>query len=99
MGLALPLTTGILSMSALLAVPFVFFDEAAYSMSLWSILGMWTKLRWIPVASGLLYLYELYSTLQANCYHDWGLWRALQACLFALLTYIRFYMRILEQRR
>ena len=99
MGLVLPLITGAISMSALLAVPFVIFDEAAYSMDAWSILGLWSKLRWISAASGLLYLYELYSTLQANFYHDWGFWRIVQAWLFLVLVYVRFNMRRLELTR
>jgi len=95
----LPLLTGALLSAALLAVPFVFLDEQAYELEWRSALLNWHNLRFLSIASGLLYLYELYGTLQANVYHDWGFWRAIQAILFVALAYIRFALRLRELRQ
>lgn len=95
----LPCLTGLLLSTALLAVTFVFLEEQAYELDWRAVLFNWRNLRLLSFSSGLLYLYELYSTLQANVYHDWGLWRAIQAIIFVILAYIRFTLRLRDLKQ
>lgn len=99
MSLLLPFLTGLLLSAALIAVPFVFLEEQAYELDWRSVLFNWKNLRLLSVGSGLLYLYELYSTLQANVYHDLGLWRTIQAALFVVFAYVRFGLRLRDLRQ
>lgn len=95
----MPFMTGLMSVVGLIAVPFVMLDEGAYEMDWSSLLMKWANLRWLSVVSGLLYVYELYGTIQANTYYDWGLWRVIQAIVFTFLLYGRFVSRIRERRQ
>lgn len=94
----MPFMTGLMSVVGLIAVPFVLLDETAYEMNWGSLLMKWANVRWLSMLSGLFYVYELYGTIQANTYYDWGLWRVIQAITFTLLAYIRFATRIRERR-
>lgn len=95
----LPLITVLMSLAGLVAVPFVLLDEAAYELDFKSLLLRWANVRYLSMLSGLFYVYELYGTLCANNYYDWGLWRALQASLFLALTFGRFLVRIRQLRQ
>lgn len=95
----MPFLTGLMSVVGLIAVPFVVLDEGAYEMNWSSLLMKWANVRWLSILSGLFYVYELYGTIQANTYYDWGLWRVIQAAAFTVLVYARFVMRLREQRR
>jgi hypothetical protein len=95
-GYILPYMTLMLSVVALIAVPFVFYDEQAYEMDWRSMAWQLPKMRLLTIGSSLIYVYELFGTLQANAYHDWGLWRGIQAVLFTILMFVRFGVRLRE---
>lgn len=84
---------------ALIAVPFVYYDEQAYEMDWRSIAWDLPNMRLLSLGSSLMYIYELIGIVQANAYHDWGLWRTMQAVLVTILTFIRFVVRIRENRQ
>lgn len=97
----LPLLTSAISICALLAVPFVILDERAYRYARdWrALVTIYPILRWISVCSGLVYVFELYSTIHANMYGDRGLLRLIQAIVFLVMGYMRFAIRIRERNQ